>query len=84
MQKHDQIERARQEFAELMTAIAGMDEDGLTVPGIGERSVRDVMAHLTGWTLIDLEIMRRLGRDERPLQEGEEYDIDARNAGLCR
>lgn len=83
MQKHDQIERARQEFAELMNAIAGLDEDELTVPGIGEWSVREVMAHIAGWTLIDTEIMRRLGRGERPLQEGEEYDIDTRNAGYA-
>ena len=82
MQKHDQIERARQEFAELMNAIVGMDEDRLTVPAIGQRSVRDVMAHITGWTLFDTEIMRRLGRGERPIQDGE-FDIDTRNAGYA-
>ena len=76
MQKHELIERARQEFAELMNGIAGMDEQGLTAPGIHEWSVREVMAHLTGWALIDTAIMRRLGRGERPLLEGEEYDID--------
>lgn len=84
MQKHEQIERAREEFARLMDAITGMDEQALTAPGIGEWSVREVLAHLTGWTLIDASIMRRLARGERPLPEGEEYGTgDTRNAGFA-
>lgn len=84
MQKHEHIGRARREFAGLMDAITGMDEQALTAPGIGEWSVREVLAHITGWALIDTGIMRRLARGERPLPEGEEYDTgDTRNAGYA-
>jgi hypothetical protein len=85
MQKHEQIQRARGAFAGLMDAITGMDEQALTAPGIGEWSVREVLAHITGWTLLDAAIMHRLARGERPLPEGTDYGstIDARNAGFA-
>ncbi|MEX2245273.1 MAG: maleylpyruvate isomerase N-terminal domain-containing protein [Dehalococcoidia bacterium] len=84
MQKHEQIEGARTEFARLMDAIESMDEYAMTTPGMGEWGVREVLAHITGWTLIDTEILRRLGRGERPLREGEEYGTgDSRNPGFA-
>jgi uncharacterized protein (TIGR03083 family) len=84
MQKHELIERARQEFAEVMNAIAGLDDDALTLPGIHGWSIRAVIAHLTGWAHFDTEILRRLVRGERPLPEGEAFDVDDRNADYAR
>lgn len=61
-----------------------MAEQALTAPGIGEWSVREVLAHITGWTLIDTSIMRRLARGERPLPKGEKYGTgDTRNANFA-
>ena len=84
MQKHELIERARHEFAELMDAIAGLDGDALTLSGIHGWSIREVIAHLTGWAHFDTEILLRLVRGERPLPEGEQFDIDDRNADYAR
>jgi Mycothiol maleylpyruvate isomerase N-terminal domain len=84
MTKQDQIKRVREEFVRLTDAIADMDEQALTTPGIGEWGVREVLAHIAGWTRIDAKIMRRLERGERPLPEGEEYGTgDNRNPGFA-
>ena len=80
MQKHEQIGQAREAFARLMDAVDGMDEQALTTPAIDVWSVREVLAHIAGWTLVYAGIMRRLARGERPLPEGEEYGTgDSRN-----
>ncbi len=84
MQKHELIARARQELAEVMNAIAGLDDHALTLPGIHGWSMRDVIAHLTGWAHFDAEILRRLARGERPVPEGEAFDVDERNADYAR
>jgi hypothetical protein len=84
MQKHEQIGRAREAFARLLNAIDGMDEQALTTPGLDAWSVREILAHIAGWMLIDTRIMRRLGRGERPLPEGEQYGTgDSRNPGYA-
>jgi len=84
MEKHEQIGQAREAFARLMDAIEGMDEQALTTPGIDVWSVREILAHIAGWTLVDTGIMRRLARGERPLPEGEEYGTgDSRNRGYA-
>ena len=84
MDKHHQTEQAQQEFARLMQAIAGMDEAALTAPGIGDWSVREVLAHIAGWAQIDTEILRRIARGERPLPEGEDYGTgESRNPGYA-
>ena len=72
MEKYEQIGQAREAFVRLMSAIDGLDEQELTTPAIDAWSVREILAHIAGWTLIDTRIMRRLARGERPLPEGQE------------
>ena len=84
MDKQQQIERSRAEFARLMGELAGKDESALTATAIDEWSVREVLAHIAGWLLLDADIMRRLARGERPLPEGEDRGSgDTRNPGYA-
>jgi DinB family protein len=84
MGKREQIARTREEFTRLMDAIAGLDEQELTTPDIDQWSVREVLAHIAGWTRLDTQIMRRLARGERPLAEGEDYGTgESRNPGFA-
>ncbi|MEX0749562.1 MAG: DinB family protein [Dehalococcoidia bacterium] len=84
MDKRQQIDAVRNELALLLAATGGLDEAALTIPGIGEWSVREVIAHITGWALLDTRILQRLARGERPLPEGEEYGTgEERNPGYA-
>ena len=84
MSKPEQIQRTREEFARLTDALLGLNERELTALGIGDWGVRDVLAHIVGWTRVDTEIMRRLARGERPLPEGEDYGTgESRNPGFA-
>ncbi len=61
-----------------------MDEQALTTPGIGDWSIREVFAHIAGWTLVDTEILRRLARGARPFAEGDDYGTgESRNPGYA-
>ena len=71
-QSREQIDDARVAFRQLMDAIEGMDEQALTAPGIGDWSVRDALAHITGWAQIRSETLRRMTRRTPFPPEGEE------------
>jgi hypothetical protein len=84
MNKDEQIEAVRAELGLLNDAVASLDEPALTTPGIGDWSIREVMAHIAGWARLDTRILQRLARGERPLPEGEEYGTgDERNPGFA-
>jgi hypothetical protein len=72
MDKREQIRRVEAEFDALMTSFEGMDEAALTQPGMGEWSVREVLAHVAGWFELDAELMRRIAAGEHPLPDGGE------------
>jgi len=85
MEKYQHIDRVRGEFVALMDAISGLDERAMTVPAVGEWGLREVLAHIAGWTRIDTTIMRRLARGETPLPGDEEYGTgEGRNPGFAK
>jgi len=84
MNKDAQIDAVREELRLLGETLAGLDERTLTSAGMDAWSIREVIGHITGWALIDTDILRRLARGERPLPEGEEYGTgDERNPGFA-
>jgi hypothetical protein len=84
MNKYEQIEAVRHELRRLDETIGGLDEGALTAVGIDQWSIREVIAHITGWALLDTRILQRLARGERPLPEGEEYGTgEERNPGFA-
>ena len=70
MNKHEQLQRVRQEYRRLLASFAGLDEAALCAPDIGEWGVREVLAHLAGWLALDAELMRRIASGRHPLPDG--------------
>jgi uncharacterized protein (TIGR03083 family) len=79
--KENLLRQADEAFEALEAAFAGLDEGQLTRPGLDRWSVRDVLAHLTGWHGEMIPVLGRLARGEKPLPDGGSYeDVDAWNA----
>jgi uncharacterized protein (TIGR03083 family) len=74
------LQQAETEFAALRAALAGLDEARLTRVELGEWSVREVLAHLSGWHREMIPVLARLARGEKPIPDGVSYeDPDAWN-----
>lgn len=79
--KQDLVRQADQELAALRAAIAGLEERQLTRTWLGAWSVRDVLAHMTGWHGEMIPVLDRLARGEKPIPDGVSYEnADAWNA----
>ena len=60
---------ARQDAAraELLTAIAGLDEATMaSLPVVGMWTIKEVLAHLAGWAVWDLETIRQIQSGGQP------------------
>lgn len=78
--KHDLLRQAEEEFTALKSAVAGLGEAELTRVWLGTWSVRDVLAHMTGWHREMIPALERMARGERPFGEGVSYqDVDTWN-----
>jgi hypothetical protein len=72
-------------FAELERAIEGLSHEQMLQRWYGadseEWSVRDILAHITGWHHEMDDALERIARGERPTPEGVDYsDADTWNA----
>jgi hypothetical protein len=74
------LEDAEREYAGLKEAIAGLDEKAMREVWLGTWSVRDIVAHITGWHAEMIPALERLGRGEAPYADGAYDDYDGWNA----
>jgi len=79
--KQELLNTAAREYKALHEAIRGLNEEHMTEVWLGSWSVRDIIAHISGWHREMGPALERLARGERPLPEGVSYDdVDAWNA----
>ena len=79
--KSELIEGAETEFQALKRAIAGLSEADMREVWCGTWSVREILAHISGWHREMLPGVERLARGEKPFTAGVSYtDFDAWNA----
>src|SRR5262245_356993 len=74
------LSEAETELTLFKRAIAGLDETKMREVWLGTWSVRDIVAHISGWHRELGPALERLARGERPVPEGVSYDdVDAWN-----
>jgi hypothetical protein len=79
--KEDLLVRAARELIGFHDSLDGLGERDLTDPSLEGWSVRDILAHLSGWHREMTPALERLARGERPFPAGVRYDdVDAWNA----
>ena len=79
--KADLLNQAAREYNAFEQAIHGLNEDHLREMWLGTWSIRDILAHLSGWHREMAPALERLARGEKPAPEGVSYDdVDAWNA----
>ena len=79
--KQQLLDEAALQFQAFHEAIHGLNEEQMTEPCLGAWSIRDIVAHISGWHRELIPALERLGRGERPFPEGVSYDdVDAWNA----
>src|SRR3989442_889772 len=65
-------------------ALRGLNEEQMTEVWLGTWSVKDIVAHMSGWHREMGAALERIARGERPIPEGVRYDdVDAWNAGFA-
>jgi hypothetical protein len=74
------LEQAEQEYAELKGAIADLSERDMRQVWLGHWSVRDILAHITGWHAEMIPALERLQPAEAPYPDGAYDDTDSWNA----
>ncbi|MDO8616903.1 MAG: ClbS/DfsB family four-helix bundle protein [Dehalococcoidia bacterium] len=81
MTKDELLKELDREFDSLLRAVDGLSDEQMVQPWYGSWSVRDILAHITGWHHEMDDALERLARGERPVPEGVDYgDADAWNA----
>lgn len=75
------LSEAETELQAFKRSFAGLDEARMREVWLGTWSVRDVIAHISGWHRELIPALQRLARGERPIPEGVSYDdVDTWNA----
>lgn len=79
--KDELLRQAQEEFKAFKAAVQGLDERQLTEVWLGTWSIRDILAHISGWHRELGPGLERLARGEKPFPEGTSYeDVDGWNA----
>lgn len=79
--KADLLTRAAEEYTAFHEAVAGLNEEQLTLVWLGAWSVKDIVAHLSGWHREMTPALERIAQGQRPVTEGVSYDdVDRWNA----
>ena len=82
--KQDLLNEAARQYRAFHEAIHGLNEAHMTEVWLGTWSVRDIIAHISGWQRELVQALERLARGERPIPDGTSYDdVDAWNATLA-
>jgi len=79
--KAELLSAAEREYTAFRAALEGLDARQLTEVWLGAWSVKEVVAHISGWHWELGPALERMARGERPVPEGMSYnDVDAWNA----
>lgn len=79
--KQELLNAAAREYRALHDALKGLNEAQMTEVWLGTWSVREIIAHMSGWHREMVEALTRMARGERPLPPGVSYDdVDDWNA----
>ncbi len=79
--KQDLLNEAAREYKAFHETIQGLNEEHMTEVWLGTWSVRDIVAHISGWHREMTPALERMARGERPVPAGVSYDdVDAWNA----
>lgn len=78
--KQDMIRSAEHEYAQLRTAVHGLDEARMSEVWLGTWGVRQIVAHIAGWHREMLPALERVARGQAPYTEGAYDDFDRWNA----
>jgi hypothetical protein len=80
-EKTELLRGAETELTAFKRVIAGLDEERMREAWLGTWSVREIVAHISGWHRELGPALLRMSRGERPIPEGVSYDdVDAWNA----
>jgi len=74
------LQEADEEFAALRKAIDGLTNEELCRVWLGSWSVREIVAHISGWHQAMTPGFHRIARGEEPYPRGTYDDFDAWNA----
>jgi hypothetical protein len=75
------IRQADSDFDELLSSFEGLSEEQMLQAWFDGWSVRDILAHVSGWHREMTPVLERIAKGERPVPEGVSYDdADAWNA----
>ncbi len=79
--KEELLNQAAREYKAFHESLQGLNEEDLNEVWLGTWSVKDIVAHMSGWHRELGPALERLARGERPIPEGVSYeDVDAWNA----
>lgn len=79
--KDELLLAAAREYKAFHEALHGLNEDQMAEVWLGTWSVKEIVAHMSGWHRELLPVLDRIARGERPVPQGVSYDdIDAWNA----
>ena len=79
--KQELLNEAARQYKAFHETIQGLNEEQMTEVWLGTWSVRDIVAHMSGWHRELAPALERLARGERPVPEGKNYEaeVDAWN-----
>jgi hypothetical protein len=79
--KDDLLLAAAREYKAFHEALHGLNDEETAEVWLGTWSVKEIVAHMTGWLREMRPALERLARGERPIPAGVSYDdVDAWNA----
>jgi hypothetical protein len=79
--KQELLNEAAREYKAFHESIQGLNEQQMTEVWLGSWSVKEIVAHMSGWHREMLPALERLARGQKPMPEGVSYDdVDAWNA----
>jgi hypothetical protein len=79
--KQQLLNDAAREYKAFYDTLKGLNEEQMAEVWLGTWSIREIVAHMSGWHREMVPALERLARGERPIAAGVSYDdVDAWNA----
>jgi hypothetical protein len=72
--KQELLNEAARQYKTFHETIHGLNEEQMTAVWLGTWSVRDIVAHMSGWHREMVPALERIARGERPVPQGVSYD----------